>query len=262
MDEGEEAEDAEDEYEVEKILKKRKIGKRVEYQVKWKGWDREEDLTWEPEENLSSSRELISKFESQEEEEEDLALCEEDDCQRIFTTQTAASRHKDETHPKAEKTKAAKKSFEAASSRGRDKRKRGRSSPVDEDEPEAKKKAVVSPKPKYKPGPKSRQKILNPWMDTDRQSPDPGEVRSSWSRTDDHQVSSDSDSEDVVIGTRQQATFDDLFGGASNEKDIGGHVVFNKDSDDESGDGDNAVNIDDLMGGTENEEEILGLNMA
>ena len=96
----------------------------------------------------------------------------------------------------------------------------------------------------------------------DRQSPDEGEERSSWSKTDDHQDSSDSDSEDVVSGTRQQATFDDLFGGASNDQDTGGHVVFNKDSDDESGDGDNRVNIDDLMGGSENEEEILGLNMT
>ena len=182
-------------------------------------------------------------------EEEDLALCEEDDCQRIFTSQTAASRHKDETHPKAEKTKAAKKSFEGAS------KKRGRASPVDDDEPEAKKKAEVSPKPKYKPGPKSRQKILNPWMD--RQSPDEGEERSSWSKTDDHKDSSDSDPEDAVSGTRQQATFDN-----SNDQDTGGHVVFNKDSDDESGDGDNRVNIDDLMGGSENEEEILGLNMT
>ena len=61
-DEGEEAEDAENEYEVERIMKKRKIGKKVEYQVKWKGWDREEDLTWEPEENLGGCQDLIDNF--------------------------------------------------------------------------------------------------------------------------------------------------------------------------------------------------------
>ena len=242
--EREEEEDEDDEYEVEKILKKRKVGGEVEYQVKWKGWDREEDLTWEPVENLSSSSRLISEFESKEEDE--LSLCEEDECQRIFTSKTAASKHKTEVHQEGEKTKAARKSYEdeAAGSGRKKTKKRGRSSPVeDEDEPEAKKKPEVSPKPKYKPGPKSRQKALNPWMD--QKSPDSD--------------SSDSEEEDVVSSPRQQATFDDLFGGASNDDKTGGKVVFNKDSDDESGNGDNAVNIEDLMGGSENEEEVLGL---
>ena len=59
----------------------------------------------------------------------------------------------------------------------------------------------------------------------------------------------------MVSRTRQQATFDDLFGEASNDQDTEGHIVFNKDSDEESCDGNNAVNIDDLMGVRENEEE-------
>ena len=35
--------------------------------------------------------------------------------------------------------------------------------------------------PKYKPGPKSKKKELNPWLEMDRQSPDSGAaVTSSW----------------------------------------------------------------------------------
>ena len=46
------------------------------------------------------------------------------------------------------------------------------------EEPPAKK--TPTP-PKYKPGPKSKQKTLNPWMDEGRQSPDSGAaVSSSW----------------------------------------------------------------------------------
>ena len=39
-------------YVVEKILDKRVVQKRVQYLVKWKGWDRPSDNTWEPEEQL------------------------------------------------------------------------------------------------------------------------------------------------------------------------------------------------------------------
>merc|ERR1712029_1031560 len=54
----------EDEYEVEKIIDVRtgKRGKK-EYLVKWKGWDREEDQTWEPEASLAGSKELVKEFE-------------------------------------------------------------------------------------------------------------------------------------------------------------------------------------------------------
>lgn len=46
-------EDDEDEYRVEKILKHGHAkGGAVIYQVKWLGYDNEEDLTWEPSENL------------------------------------------------------------------------------------------------------------------------------------------------------------------------------------------------------------------
>ena len=48
-----------DEYEVEKILKVRegKLGK--EYLVKWKGWENIADRTWEPEESLEGSKDLL-----------------------------------------------------------------------------------------------------------------------------------------------------------------------------------------------------------
>ena len=43
--------EAEDEYEVESIVDKRVQKGKVEYQVKWKGWDHD-DNTWEPVGNL------------------------------------------------------------------------------------------------------------------------------------------------------------------------------------------------------------------
>ena len=53
--------DAEDEYEVEFIVDKRMLKGKVEYQVKWKGWDHD-DNTWEPVGNLDC-QELIEEFE-------------------------------------------------------------------------------------------------------------------------------------------------------------------------------------------------------
>merc|ERR1712133_59332 len=64
--------DEEDEYEVEKILEKRDIGGLIEYKVKWKGWENEEDQTWEPVDNLGGSEDLIKEFESSQEEDEDV----------------------------------------------------------------------------------------------------------------------------------------------------------------------------------------------
>lgn len=63
--EEEDAESADDgevaEWEVEKILKKRKGEGGPEYLVKWLGW---EEGTWEPHKNLESSQGLIDKFEA------------------------------------------------------------------------------------------------------------------------------------------------------------------------------------------------------
>ena len=47
-DDGDESE----EYEVEEILKMRVVNDNVQYLIKWKGFEDEDDLTWEPVENL------------------------------------------------------------------------------------------------------------------------------------------------------------------------------------------------------------------
>merc|ERR1712130_449944 len=54
------------EYEVERIVDKRLVGKVVEYLVKWKGWDNDEDRTWGPRNNLEGSEKLIKKYEAAE----------------------------------------------------------------------------------------------------------------------------------------------------------------------------------------------------
>ena len=51
-------------YEVEKVLNKRKKRGRVHYLVKWLGY-RDEDNTWEPEDNLDCD-EKIAEFEKKE----------------------------------------------------------------------------------------------------------------------------------------------------------------------------------------------------
>merc|ERR1711874_600142 len=58
----------EEEYEVEKILDERKVGKKKEYFVKWKGWNRPEDNTWEPMDSLEGSKKLLKDYEKRMEE--------------------------------------------------------------------------------------------------------------------------------------------------------------------------------------------------
>jgi hypothetical protein len=53
------AEDEEPEYEVEKIVEEKKEKGRSKFLIKWKGC---EDLTWEPESNLTNSKNLIDAF--------------------------------------------------------------------------------------------------------------------------------------------------------------------------------------------------------
>ena len=54
-----------EEWEVEKILKKKKTRGVVKYLVQWKGFTAEGD-TWEREENLKNAEELIKEFEQRE----------------------------------------------------------------------------------------------------------------------------------------------------------------------------------------------------
>ena len=59
-------EEEEEEYEVETIIDKRKLLGKVQYLVKWKGYERVEDRTWEPVENLSGSQNLVEEYEKME----------------------------------------------------------------------------------------------------------------------------------------------------------------------------------------------------
>jgi len=63
----------EEEWEVEKIMNKRKVRGREKYLVQWKGCTAEEDI-WESRENLKNAMELVEEFkrEYRREEEEEL----------------------------------------------------------------------------------------------------------------------------------------------------------------------------------------------
>ena len=89
-----------DEYEVEKIMDKKEIGGVVEYKVKWRGWDREEDMTWEPVGNLGGAEELIQEFEERQVSDDgEVRLCA--DCQRIFVNNASFQNHIKKIHKKA-----------------------------------------------------------------------------------------------------------------------------------------------------------------
>ena len=52
------------EYEVEKILNSRIHERKLQYEVKWEGWD-EGYISWELVENVKNTRELVEEFHTQ-----------------------------------------------------------------------------------------------------------------------------------------------------------------------------------------------------
>jgi len=48
---------------VDKILNKKKVGKKILYLVKWDGYC-DKDATWEPVSNLKNIKEVIREYES------------------------------------------------------------------------------------------------------------------------------------------------------------------------------------------------------
>ena len=49
------------EYDVEEIVNSRIYWRKLQYEVKWEGWD-EGHLSWEPAENVANARELVEEF--------------------------------------------------------------------------------------------------------------------------------------------------------------------------------------------------------
>merc|ERR1711892_511816 len=124
LEQTEDADDADDanEYEVEKIVDKRILGGVTEYLVKWKGWENEDDRTWEPEGNLVGSEKIIKRFEVSESKpsktkkeatpkkqstEDGVVLCVS--CNRIFLSYEALRSHEKNEHNKKPSTPKVKK---------------------------------------------------------------------------------------------------------------------------------------------------------
>jgi hypothetical protein len=56
--------EGEEEYEVEKILNSRKVGRQLQYLIRWKGYGPEED-TWQPKADVANAPELVRRFHQQ-----------------------------------------------------------------------------------------------------------------------------------------------------------------------------------------------------
>jgi len=78
--------EGEEEWEVEKIMNKRKVQGREKYLVQWKGCTAEID-TWESRENLKNAMELVEEFkrEYRREEEEEMIQQETEEEERVFS---------------------------------------------------------------------------------------------------------------------------------------------------------------------------------
>jgi len=78
--------EGEEEWEVEKIMNKKKVRGRDKYLVQWKGCTAEED-TWESRENLKNAMELVEEFEREyhREEEEEVRQQEAEENKKVFS---------------------------------------------------------------------------------------------------------------------------------------------------------------------------------
>ena len=77
--------EGEEEWEVEKIMNKRKVWGRDKYLVQWKGCMAEED-TWENKENLKNAMELVEEFEREYcREEEEVRWQEAEENKKVFS---------------------------------------------------------------------------------------------------------------------------------------------------------------------------------
>jgi hypothetical protein len=56
--------EGEEEYEVDKILNSRKVGRQPQYLICWKGYGPEED-TWQPKADVANAPELVHRFHQQ-----------------------------------------------------------------------------------------------------------------------------------------------------------------------------------------------------
>jgi len=77
--------EGEEEWEVEKIMNKRRVRGRDKYLVRWKGCTAEED-TWESRENLKNARDLVEEYEKKygREKEEEIRRQEMEKEKNVF----------------------------------------------------------------------------------------------------------------------------------------------------------------------------------
>jgi len=288
--------DGDAEYEVELIVDKRIVGRVTEYKVKWKGWEKEEDRTWEPVENLEGSEKLIKKYEAAENKsktnpkkeatpkklkapEDGVVLCVA--CNRIFLSCEALKSHERDEHSKRPVTPKIKKVAKEVSdeiekdAEGKDaKRKREDASLDNEMEDDG-----GASSPVLKPGPKSKKFKAAPFSDETlvsdeskspprsavspirRSSDKVGEIiRASDKGVDLSDSSDDEENQPAQPKTDEVKSFDDLFSesSATNKKVADAKIVFNKDSDDESDNEKGHADVDDLIGGSDDDKSRNG----
>ena len=80
----------EDYFEVEKIISKKKIGRKILYLVKWEGYPIEE-ATWEPVANLKNVRDLVQQFESDQAKQTILSELEKSNLTNMHNMNSQAS---------------------------------------------------------------------------------------------------------------------------------------------------------------------------